>query len=68
MSGATARALTLCGSLISEFRLRDGSPLILSMDLVEVNPILDHRNRTANMAVGLAASALEQRRLPLRPL
>jgi arginase len=32
-----------------------------SMDMVEVNPILDERNRTAAHAVALAASALGQR-------
>jgi arginase len=31
---------------------------MLSMDLVEVNPILDDKNRTAQMAVGLIQSAL----------
>ncbi|SDZ77651.1 arginase [Haloplanus vescus] len=34
---------------------------VRSLDLVEVNPILDERNRTAEMAVGLAASALGKR-------
>ena len=31
-----------------------------SFELVEVNPILDHGNRTAEVAVGLIASALGQ--------
>jgi arginase len=31
------------------------------MDLVEINPILDERNRTAELAVELAASLLGQR-------
>jgi arginase len=31
---------------------------ITSLDLVEVNPILDRENRTANTLVGLAASLL----------
>jgi arginase len=66
--GLTFREAHLVMELIAESRLRDGSRMILSMDLVEVNPILDHRNRTAAMAVGLAASALEQRQLPLRPI
>ena len=66
--GLTFREAHLMMELISDARLRDGSPLVCSLDLVEVNPILDQRNRTANMAVGLAVSALEQRRLPLRPL
>lgn len=34
---------------------------LLSMDLVEVNPILDERNATAEMAVELALSALGKR-------
>ncbi|MCB0029129.1 MAG: arginase family protein, partial [Anaerolineales bacterium] len=32
-----------------------------SMDIVEVNPILDDSNRTATLAVELAASLLGQR-------
>jgi arginase len=32
-----------------------------SMDIVEINPILDDMNRTAELAVGLAASLLGQR-------
>jgi arginase len=32
-----------------------------SLELVEVNPILDEHNETANLAVELAASALGQR-------
>jgi arginase len=32
-----------------------------SMDVVEINPVLDHENRTAQMAVGLVASALGKR-------
>ena len=31
-----------------------------SMDIVEINPILDHRNDTAEIAVELACSALGQ--------
>jgi arginase len=34
---------------------------VTSMDIVEINPILDTRNRTAELAVGLAASLLGQR-------
>jgi len=37
------------------------SDCITSMDIVEINPILDHRNRTAENAVELAASLLGQR-------
>jgi hypothetical protein len=34
---------------------------VQSMDIVEINPILDNRNRTAELAVELAASLLGQR-------
>ncbi len=34
---------------------------VQSLDIVEINPILDHRNRTAELAVELAASLLGQR-------
>ena len=34
---------------------------VTSMDVVEINPILDHGNRTAELAVGLVASLLGQR-------
>ena len=34
---------------------------VTSMDIVEINPILDSRNRTAVLGVGLAASLLGQR-------
>jgi arginase len=34
---------------------------VTSMDIVEINPILDHRNQTAELAVELAASLLGQR-------
>lgn len=66
--GLTFREAHLMMELIAACHLKDGTPAVQSMDIVEVNPILDHRNRTANMAVGLAVSALEQRRLQLRPL
>ncbi len=36
------------------------SATVGSMDVVEINPILDHRNRTAKIAVELVASALGQ--------
>jgi arginase len=32
--------------------------MVLSAELVEVNPILDQRNRTARLGVGLLASLL----------
>jgi arginase len=66
--GLTFREAHLMMELIAAARLQDGRHVVQSMDIVEVNPILDHRNRTANMAVGLAVSALEERRLKLRPL
>ncbi len=66
--GLTFREAHLMMEMIAEARLKDGSPVILSMDVVEVNPILDERNRTAEMAVGLTVSALEERRLKLRQL
>ena len=34
---------------------------VRTLDLVEVNPILDERNRTAQVAVDLAASLFGQR-------
>jgi arginase len=34
---------------------------VTSMDIVEINPILDQGNKTAELAVGLAASLLGQR-------
>ena len=34
---------------------------VRSLDIVEINPILDDRNRTAELAVELAASLLGQR-------
>jgi arginase len=37
------------------------SGLVRSLDIVEINPILDERNRTAELAVGLAASLFGQR-------
>jgi len=40
--------------------LHDAGTLV-SMDVVEVNPLLDHHNRTAELAVDLVASALGRR-------
>ena len=34
---------------------------VKSMDIVEINPILDNKNKTAELAVELAASLLGQR-------
>lgn len=47
------------GHLIMEMLADDGRVRVL--DLVEVNPILDERNRTAEVAVDLAASLFGQR-------
>ncbi len=46
------------GHLICEKVARSGR--LLSLEVVELNPVLDARNRTAQMAVGLIASALGQ--------
>jgi arginase len=50
--GFTFREAHLLMELFSD------SGRVTSLDLVEVNPILDRENRTANMMVGLAASLL----------
>jgi len=50
--GLTYREAHLAGELVAE---SDG---LLSFDVVEVNPILDERNRTADLAVQLVLSAL----------
>jgi arginase len=42
--------------LLAEILAEEGN--IASIDVVEVNPILDHRNETARLAVGLVASLL----------
>jgi arginase len=47
------------GHLLMEMLADDGR--VRSLDLVEVNPILDEHNRTAQMAVDLAASLFGQR-------
>ena len=44
------------GHLVCEKAARSGR--IAGMDVVELNPVLDHRNDTAALAVGLVASAL----------
>lgn len=53
--GLTYREAHLACELLAE------SGLLVGMDLVEVNPILDERNRTALLAVELALSALGKR-------
>lgn len=49
--GITYREAQLLMEIIADTKL------LRSMDLVEINPILDHGNRTAKIAVELAASA-----------
>ena len=46
------------GHLICEKAAQSGR--LVSLEVVELNPVLDARNRTARMAVGLVASALGQ--------
>lgn len=66
--GLTFREAHLLTELLALARLKDGSPAVASLDLVEVNPILDHRNRTADMAVSIALSVMQERPLRLRAL
>ncbi|MEE2899721.1 MAG: arginase [Gemmatimonadota bacterium] len=44
------------GHLVREKAARSGK--LLSLEVVELNPVLDDRNHTAHLAVGLVASAL----------
>lgn len=53
--GLTYREAHLACEMVAE------TGRLVGMDLVEVNPILDERNKTASMAVELAASALGKR-------
>ena len=53
--GLTYREAHLCLELIAD------SKLLRSLDVVEVNPILDVRNSTAELAAGLILSGLGQR-------
>jgi len=53
--GLTYREAHLCMEILH------GSGRIASMDIVEINPILDRQNRTAKIAVELAASLLGER-------
>jgi arginase len=53
--GLTYREAHLACELVAE------SGKLVSMELVEVNPILDERNRTALLAVGLVLSAMGKR-------
>jgi len=51
VGGITYREAHLAMELLAD------SGRVLSMDMVEVNPILDNQNKTAELAVGLACSA-----------
>jgi arginase len=53
--GLTFREAHLALELVAD------SGRLLGLDIVEVNPILDVKNETADLAVGLAASALGER-------
>jgi len=53
--GITYREAHLAMELLAD------SKLITSMDVVEVNPILDNHNKTAKLAVGLISSAFGER-------
>ena len=49
--GATYREGHLAMEMIAD------SQKMLGMDMVEINPVLDDHNRTAEMCVGMVASA-----------
>ena len=53
--GATYREAHLAMELVSD------SGAMLGMDVVEINPILDRHNRTAELLVNLTASAFGRR-------
>lgn len=55
VGGITYREAHLAMELIAD------SSLLMSMDMVEVNPILDYQNKTAELAVGLICSAFGKR-------
>ena len=55
IGGITYREAHLAMELLAD------SGRISSMDIVEVNPILDHQNKTAELAVGLICSAFGKR-------
>jgi len=55
VGGITYREAHLAMELLAD------SGCISSMDMVEVNPILDNRNKTAELAVGLICSAFGKR-------
>jgi arginase len=49
--GATYREAHLAMELLAD------AARVVSMDVVEINPVLDHHNRTAELAVALVRSA-----------
>jgi arginase len=53
--GITYREAHLAMELVAQ------SDKLLALDMVEVNPILDYRNQTAELAVELITSALGKR-------
>jgi arginase len=53
--GATYREAHLAMEMLCD------SGQVVSMEVVEVNPVIDHRNRTADLAVELVMSALGKR-------
>jgi len=55
VGGITYREAHLAMELLAD------SGRVLSMDMVEVNPILDNQNKTAELAVGLVCSAFGKR-------
>ncbi|WP_255190854.1 arginase [Natronobeatus ordinarius] len=57
--GATYREAHAALERVSKHDERDG--IVRSMDVVEVNPILDEKNETAKLAAGLTASAFGKR-------
>ncbi len=57
--GATYREAHAAMEIVSRYHERDG--VVRSMDVVEVNPILDEGNETATIAAELTASAFGKR-------
>lgn len=68
LGGLTYRESHYACELIAETRLKDGRRAVCSMDLVEINPILDEKNKTAQLGVELLYSCFADRRLKRRPL
>ncbi len=68
IGGLTIRESHYIMEVIAETKLRDGRPALTSIDLVEVNPILDEQNKTAILGVDLITSALAPRKLLRRSL